>query len=226
MEDGSERPIAFASRTLSKTEWNYSQIEKEGLTIIFGVKKFHQYVYGCPFQIITDHKPLLGLLHEHKGIPSMTACRIQWWAIILSVYNYELIFKSGCKHGNADSMSLLPFQSDGREESSVLEIYVLMTELCYSPTTSKDVARYSARDPIVAKVMDYINDGWSVKIEEQCKPYLRRRNELCINSSCLQWGNKVVIPFQLREHVINELYDCHLGIVRMNALAQLHFWWP
>ena len=89
----------------------------------------------------------------------MAASRIQWWAIILSAYNYKLIFKSGCKHGNTDSMSLLPFQSDGRKESSVLEIYVLMTELCYSPTTSKDVARYSARDPIVAKVMDYINDG-------------------------------------------------------------------
>ena len=87
MEDGSERPIAFATRTLSKTEWNHSQIEKEGLAIIFGVKKFHQYVYGCPFQIIPDHKPLLGLLHEHKGIPSMAASRIQWWAIILSAYN-------------------------------------------------------------------------------------------------------------------------------------------
>ena len=77
MEDSSERPIVFASRTLSKAERNYSQIEKEGLAIIFGVKKFHQYVYGRPFQIITDHKPVLGLLHEHKGIPSMAGSRIQ-----------------------------------------------------------------------------------------------------------------------------------------------------
>ena len=134
MEDGSERPIAFSSRTLSKAERNYSQI-------IFGVKKFHQYVYGRQLQIVTDHKPLLGLLHKHKGIPSMAASRIQRWAIILSAYNYELIFKSGRKHGNADSMSRLPFQSDDCEESSMLENYVLMTELCHSPTTSKDVAR-------------------------------------------------------------------------------------
>ena len=91
MEDGSGRPTAFTSRTLSKAELNYSQIEKERLAIIFGVKKFHQYVYGRPFQIITDHRPLLGLLHKHKSIPSMAASRIQRWAIMLSAYNYELI---------------------------------------------------------------------------------------------------------------------------------------
>ena len=70
-----------------------------------------------------------------------------------------------------------------------------MTELCHSPTTSEDAARYSARDHIIAKAMDDINNGWPAKIEEQCKPYLRRRNELCFNLSCLQWGNRVVIPF-------------------------------
>ena len=117
-------------------------------------------------------------------------------------------------------MSRSPFQSDDCEESSVLENYVLMTELCHSPTKSEKVARDSARDSIIAKVMVYINNGWPTKIEEQSKPYFRRKNELCINLSCLQWGNKLVIPFQLRESVINELHDCHPGIVRMKALAR------
>ena len=87
-------------------------------------------------------------------------------------------------------------------------------------------SKFNSLYSIIAKVMDYINNGWPTKIEEQCKPQLRRRNELCINLSCLQWGNRVVIPFQLRERVINKLRDCHSGIVRMKALARSYFWWP
>lgn len=55
LPNGDEKPVAFASRTLSKPERNYAQLEKEALAIIFGIKKFHKYVYGRAF---TDHKPL------------------------------------------------------------------------------------------------------------------------------------------------------------------------
>lgn len=55
---GEERPIAFASRSLTKAERNYSQLDKEALALIFAVKYFHQYIYGRRFILETDHKPL------------------------------------------------------------------------------------------------------------------------------------------------------------------------
>ena len=58
MGDGSERPIGYVSRTLSSAEKGYSELDKEALAIYFDVSKFHQYLYGCPFTIFTDHKPL------------------------------------------------------------------------------------------------------------------------------------------------------------------------
>ena len=68
MEDGEERPIAYASRTLTVVEKNYSQLEKEGLAIIFGVKKFHNYLFGQPFIIESDHQPLSFPFKGIKGI--------------------------------------------------------------------------------------------------------------------------------------------------------------
>ena len=102
MQDGTERPIAYASRTLSAPERNYSQIEKEGLPVIYSVKKFHQYLFGRHVTIVTDHKPLLGLLSETTPIPVMAAARIQQWALILAAYDYTLLYRSGKSHANAD----------------------------------------------------------------------------------------------------------------------------
>ena len=80
MPDGTETAVSYASRTLSKSERNYSQIEKEALTIIYAVKKFHQYLYGQHFVLLTDNKPPLGLSSEEKAIPSLATARIQRWA--------------------------------------------------------------------------------------------------------------------------------------------------
>ena len=69
----SERPIMFASRTLSPAEKKYSQIEKETLAIIFAVKRFHQFLHGRSFIIHSDHKPLQYLFSENHQVPVMAS---------------------------------------------------------------------------------------------------------------------------------------------------------
>ena len=93
MLDGSEKPVTFASQTLSQTERNYSQIEKESLAIIYAIKMFHQYLFGKRSILFTDHKTLLGLLSETKGIPNMAAAQMQRGAILLSAYDYTLKYR-------------------------------------------------------------------------------------------------------------------------------------
>ena len=90
MEDGSEHLISFASRTLTKAERNYSNLERQALAVIFGVKKFHQYLYCRQFALETDHKPLESLFNQKKALPTMAAARIQRWALMLATYNYTI----------------------------------------------------------------------------------------------------------------------------------------
>lgn len=89
-DDGEERLIAYATRTLSASEQNYSMIEKEALAIVFGIKKFHQYLYGRRFSLLTDHRPLTLLLGPKRGIPVLAASRLQRWAIQLPAYQYDI----------------------------------------------------------------------------------------------------------------------------------------
>ena len=58
------RAIAFASRTLTDTERNYAQIEKEMLAVTYGLEKFHHYTFGHKLTVVTDHKPLVAIKHK------------------------------------------------------------------------------------------------------------------------------------------------------------------
>ena len=71
--DGTEKVIAHASKTIRPSEKNYSQIEHKALALVYGVKKFHQYLWGREFMLQTDRKPLTTIFGKKKGIPPTTA---------------------------------------------------------------------------------------------------------------------------------------------------------
>jgi len=125
MPDGTEHPMAFASRTLTPSEKNYSQVEKEALSLIFGIKHFHYYLCGRRFTVVTDHKPLLSILGPKKAIPTMAAARLQRWAWLLSSYHYEIEFRNTSAHANADGLSCLPLNSPPEPDSSDPKIFNL-----------------------------------------------------------------------------------------------------
>ena len=113
---GVERPIAYASRTLTASERNYSQLEKEALSLVFAVRKFHQYLYGRHFTLYTDHKPLTTILGPKKGIPPLAAARLQRWSLQLAAHNYTVQFRPTKAHANADALSRLPLKGTESKE--------------------------------------------------------------------------------------------------------------
>ena len=225
---GEERPVAFASRTLTVTEQKYSQIDKEALALVWGIKKFNQYLFGSHFTLITDHQPLTVIVRPDKGISITTAARLQRYAMFLAGYDFEIKYRNTSQHANADALSRLPLPSqDGTEQDGMGNLFIKQIENL--PITAMSLKGATQNDPILAKVLHFTLSGWPVKGCEECpdlKPYYDRRYELTIEQSCIMWGIRVVIPTKLRDRVLEELHDGHLGVVKMKGLARSHVWWP
>ena len=224
MPDGSERPVAFSSRSLTKTERKYAQIDKEALSIVWGVKRFHVYLYGRRFTLITDHKPLTAIFHPEKGVPAMTAARLQRYALLLAGFDYKIEYKSTTEHCNADGLFRLPLQQKELEEMGVDSSEMFhATQFASLPVTSEAVSRETRRDPVLARVHESIVKGWSARVDGD-KPYYERRNELTVHQGCILLGMRVVIPNKLQDRVMEELHDRHMGVVKMKALAKSYVW--
>eukprot|EP00731_Ephydatia_muelleri_P008944 Em0004g1282a len=232
MSDGTERPITFASRTLSSAEKNYSQLEKEGLACIFGVKRFHLYLYGRNFTIVTDHKPLLQLFDPQRGIPMQVSGRIQRWIMTLAVHKYKLVFKKTEEHGNADALSWLPMDGKQIEEEEEIptELVLLFESLKDSPVDCSQVKHWTKKDPILSQVLQYILAGWPLHppsgASQTLLSFWQRRMELSTHDGCILWGNRVLVPEKERNYVLQELHGGHPGISRMKSLSRIFVWWP
>ncbi|UYV60543.1 K02A2.6-like [Cordylochernes scorpioides] len=221
--EGQERPIMFASRTLSEAEQNYSQIEKEALAIIYGVTKFHQFIYGKKFILITDHKPLVTILGSRSGIPTLSTSRLQRWALILSAYTYDIKFRRTQDHGNADLLSRFPV---GCEEIPRLNNVYALSFVEELPITAEEIATETEKDEVLSLAKFYTQQGWPEKVADHLRPYFQRKLELTVDGECLVWGMRVVIPPSLRIKMLNCLHETHSGMNKMKAVARSHFWWP
>ncbi|KAM7281410.1 uncharacterized protein ISCGN_005791, partial [Ixodes scapularis] len=225
--EGREVPVAYGSRTMTAAERNYAQTDREALAIGFGIRKFHKFIYGRHFRIVTDHKPLLGLLHHAKPMPQVLSPRMLRWSLMLSAYDYELEYRPAHQLRNADALSRLPLTvEDSSTDEKLFEVRMLETapEI---PWDAQKIARCTRNDPTLSRVRHWTGVGWPQgRLPDEFKPFVRRQHELSEYRGCLLWGCRVIIPEQARDQVLELLHTTHPGIVRMKALARSTVWWP
>ena len=226
MEDGNECPIAFASWTLLPSEKNYAQVEKEALSLIFGVSKFHVYLYGQPFTLITNHKPLTSIFGSKKDVPTIAATRLQHWALKLSAYLYTIQFWRTEKHSNADGLSQLPLHHVSIMAHTPTPAVFNLQQLNSLPVTEAKMAKVTWTDRVLSRVYQYVLRGWPKTVDASLSPLAHKRDELTVEGGCILWGMRVVVPEKLREFLLRELHRDLPGTVRMKHIAQSYLWWP
>lgn len=150
-----DRPVAYVSRALNKSEINYAQIEKEALAIKFACNKFHQYIYGKNVTIHTDHKPLEMIFKK----PIFSAPpRLQ--RILLDVIRYspKIEYHKGKTMYVADALSR-DCNNSVYSKSEDVEVLVILS---MSNSRMESIISATQDDPELQMVRDLVLNGWPV----------------------------------------------------------------
>lgn len=219
--NGVEKPVLFASSTLSPSEKNYSQIHREALAVMFGIKKFHKYIYGHKFTLCSDNEALKEIFNPNRDTSSITASRLQRWAVMLSIYEYEFKYRPAKRNAPADAMSRLPLENETQIES--INNLANVVEL---PIHLEKVREYTLKDSVLGKVLNYVKNGWPLKMPQQLEDWYKFRGSLSTEDNCNYYRDRLVIPETLRGQILETLHENHDGIARLKMLSRSSVWWP
>ena len=215
------RPICYASRAMTDAEKKYSQIEREMLAIVFGVEHFHLYLFGSNFTIVTDHKPLLGIVKSLKP----TTARIERLRLRLMPYNFDLIYKPGRDEKNpADYLSRHPHITPNRNNVSEEYIAFVTSNSMPDGIRCEDIKIEIQKDKQMLALMHAIlTNDWSDIIVSK---YKRFKDELSVYNGLILRGERLIVPISLQDTVLNIAHKAHQGIVKIKQFIRSHVWFP
>ena len=218
--DDGERAIGYFSRKLKNGELNYSVTEVEALAVFEGVKFFAPYLWGCSFDIYTDHSALRYIFKYKNSIP-----RVARWSMYLADFNYNIHYKDGKSHVVPDFLSRLDHdQADVvgsiEEEPVEFERDVLIREQKADPLWSRVRQALEGADvnlPRLVSIDDYLIDEDVLYKCPRFKSHSSYKN--------LQ----IVVPSSMIKQALHLSHDsniaAHMGILRTLERARSSFFW-
>ena len=233
-QSGQTLIIAYASRSLTDVEQRYSQTEREALAVVWACEYFHLYVYGKPFLVVTDHKPLVPIYSNPASKPP---ARIERWTLRLQPYQLTVVYRKG-KENPADYMSRHPpaYTHARSRHEKIAEEFVDHITLLASPKALplEEIEKATLNDPTLQAVSVALQSSWHRA--SQCpgikttafKAFERVKDELTVgaNHSVILKGTKIVIPEKFHSRVVDLAHEGHQGIVKTKALIREKVWFP
>ncbi|CAI6364864.1 unnamed protein product [Macrosiphum euphorbiae] len=223
-----DKPCAYASQTLTSAQQNYAQIEKELYAIVFGCKRFHQYLYGQVVKVQTDHKPLVSLFK--KALHSVPT-RLQRMMLNIQSYHLNVEYVPGKLMVLADTLSRAPLpdsDEDNIDEELILQVQVFSENLAIGKQYLDKIKNETLNDSILQKIKNICKSGWPLNkslLENSLKPFWTFRDEIHVIDDLVFKGNCLVVPTKLRSDMLKLIHEGHMGIERCrNQIKDVLFW--
>lgn len=227
------KPVEYASRALSPTEQSYSQIEKELLAILFGLERFHTYVYGRNITVETDHKPLITIVKK-----SLTSApkRLQRMLLRIMSYDFNLIYKPGSQVIIADTLSRAYLPNESGETKFSGEIAAMTDEeierdmrLIASEKTISLIRDAARNDEVYNLLRKQILVGWPEHphdLPQEIKDYFPFCDELAVHGDIIFKNERIVVPVDARNFILDRIHSSHIGINGCIRRAKQAVFWP
>ena len=222
-------PIAFSSRSLSSSERNYCQLEKEMLSIVFACEHFHEYIYGMQFNVFNDHLPLQSIFQ--KSITKAPA-RLQRFLLRLQKYSFTMHYIKGSRLVVADTLSRasLPISDPEIPDADLhLNVHTFLTSLPISNARFIEFQTETNKDDCLQFLVKQIQEGWpSIKndVNPAIRHYFHIRDELTTLEGIILKGRRIVVPKSMRTDMMKRLHTGHLGIIKTISMARETLYWP
>lgn len=228
MQDG--KPVSYASRSLTSAERNFSQIEKELLSVVWASKKFHYYIYGRKCTVLNDHKPLETLLK--KSIHEIPSTRLQRLKLKLLKYDIEFKYLKGKLMHVADLLSRSFLHENETDDTYMYEVIHCVGLANYLQCTEKqkqELVCETLKDEELLLVADFVKNGWpenNSRVPDNVKYYFKLRAYITIDKNLIFMNDRLVIPKTLRLNLLKTLHEGHLGITKMKQTMRNLYYWP
>lgn len=162
-------PVALASKTLSGPETRYSNIEREMLAVVFGLEKFHHYVWGQAVTIQTDHKPLESIALKNLANAPPRLARM---LLKIQGYDFTVKYNPGKSIPIADCMSRVSPRPGEPIRDVDINIHLLNAHLNASPTRLQDIKAETFKDPVLQELTNTVTSGWPAN-RSNCHPHIQ-----------------------------------------------------
>ncbi|UYV83342.1 K02A2.6-like [Cordylochernes scorpioides] len=225
--DGFLKPVAYVSRTLSETERRYSQIEKEGLAIVWTRDRLKYYVTGIKINIVTDHKPLIAIFTS-KSLEDITP-RLQRLKMRMMRYSYQISHIAVKKQIVADVLSRKPISKRHKDKlEEELSAYIQSIEFSATEERPLEISRKQKEDSLCSQVANYCTGGWpknKKEVDPEIRGYWQFQDDLTYQNGLLLRGQRILIPMSMRKETLEKLHQGHFGINKCRSRAKESVWW-